>query len=541
MPELKFGEPFGLPKGILAKIDWNLSLKRVIHDLRSDFVYAPHLTFLYRNAGDELIKKVTSELRSGKFLPGHPVTIEVPKSFRARVAVKSKQLGPPFSRPGSILMPSDRLFYQVLADSAAPIIKDKTDNRRSFSHRIASKTSSEMFCPARDSWNRFQSSLAQRASIKSISYIMKVDVANFFGTINQHILINVLNDYGYPSALSSRLELMLTSFTGERSSRGILQGLFPSDLFGNFYLAPVDRFLGENRINSVRYVDDVYIFVKNVGDADKVMRKLIPFLRTYDLTLNEAKAVVIPKNHFFTEEPDLEDLFKAAMDEVSEQFDDEDFGADYGFQSEWFDEEDDDNYDSIELKATKILFDSIQEYSGQEENIERFCIPLFEKIGSDYALQHVMDSFTIRPAMGQIYASYLADYVEDDTVRRFLIDMMREKSLTDWQKMWSIAALMRRGKAGDIEMRTALKILEDSNAQEALRAVAAIYVGRFGDLGRRKSLASIYTSVPAYTQAAIYYSSHRWPSVERRNARATWGKSNPVNALLSSGVEQAKL
>ena len=68
---------------------------------------------------------------------------------------------------------------------------------------------------------------------------MKIDVANFFGSLNLHTLINVLADSGYPQVLSSRLEAILTSYTDDRSSRGILQGNYPSDLFGNFYLAPI--------------------------------------------------------------------------------------------------------------------------------------------------------------------------------------------------------------------------------------------------------------------------------------------------------------
>jgi hypothetical protein len=43
--------------------------------------------------------------------------------------------------------------------------------------------------------------------------------SNFFGSLNLHTLINVLNDSGYPKSLGSRLEAILLSYTGERSSR----------------------------------------------------------------------------------------------------------------------------------------------------------------------------------------------------------------------------------------------------------------------------------------------------------------------------------
>ena len=101
-----------------------------------------------------------------------------------------------------------------------------------------------------------RNSLAAHAKAKANKYIMRVDVANFFGSLNLHTLINVLNDSGFPQALCARLEAILTTYTGERSSRGILQGMYPSDLFGNYYFAPIDRLLDEQGVPSARYVDD---------------------------------------------------------------------------------------------------------------------------------------------------------------------------------------------------------------------------------------------------------------------------------------------
>jgi hypothetical protein len=334
MADIKVGEPFGLDPAALGRINWDLALARTIHDLRSDFIYAPHLSFIYNRAGGALIELLNSSLRAGKYSPGVPLTIEVPKTFRIRVAVHSKRLGPSFSRPGSILLPLDRLLYQALADQAAPIVDARTDPTRSFSHRLAPEGSASMFLPTRTCWGELQKSLSKHASSKAVRYILKVDVANFFGSLNQHTLINVLNDSGYPRALSSRLEAILTSYTGERSSRGILQGIYPSDLFGNYYLAPLDRFLNDYGVRSARYIDDIYVFVKSVDAADQLLRDLIPFLRSYDLVFNEAKSVIMPKSALITEEPDLEALFTEAVEEIAGQVEDDDFDVDYGFQSE---------------------------------------------------------------------------------------------------------------------------------------------------------------------------------------------------------------
>jgi hypothetical protein len=540
MGDIKSGEPFGLDASSIAKIDWNLALKRVMHDVRSDFIYAPHLNFLYSRAGDSLIQKLKAELSAGIYSPGVPLTIEVPKSFRISVATQIKRLGPNFSRPGSILLPRDRLFYQALADQATPIVVAKTDGTRSFSHKLAPEGGPNMFLPTRTCWSAMQKALKEYSADDELEYVVKVDVANFFGSLNQHELINVLSDSGYAKPLHSRLEAILTSFTGDRSSRGILQGMYPSDLFGNFYLAPIDTVLAEHGVPSARYVDDIYVFVKSMNAAGALMRELIPALRSYDLTLNEAKSKIILKSSLIAEEPDLEALFSDAVEEISSQIEDDDFDADYGFQSEWDEdsEDEDEKSEDLELKATKHLFDSIEDYAGHEENIERFCLPLFAKASSDYAVDHVMDAFKKRPAMSQIFSSYLANFLESEAVRNFLIGLLQDYSLVDWQKMWVLAALSQVPKASDAYVKVAMDILKDGDRHEALRGAAAVYVGRFGEHPRRKALVALYGSVSPYVQSAIYFSSRNWPGVERSNAKASWGSHNPLNILVTAALSK---
>lgn len=547
MADIKAGEPFGLEAIALGKIDWDLALKRVMHDVRSDFIYSPHLNYIYSRAGAKIIETLKGELKAGTYSPGLPLTIEVPKSFRISVATQIKRLGPNFSRPGSILLPRDRLLYQALADQAAPIVDSKTDKTRSFSHRLEPDGGPNMFAPTRTCWSALQKALQKHSKDDELVYVVKVDVANFFGSLNQHELINVLSDSGYPKSLHSRLEALLTSFTGDRSSRGILQGMYPSDLFGNFYLAPIDAVLDEHGVPSARYVDDIYVFVKSMKGVDRLMRELIPALRSYDLTLNEAKSKVMLKASLITEEPDLESLFSDAVDEISSQIDDDDFDADYGFQSEWDDDDEDDEPDDdakdgatteLELKATKILFDSIEDYAGHEESIERFCLPLFAKANSDYAVDHVKDAFKKRPAMSQIFASYFANFLDDDEVSQFLLDLLQDVSLVDWQRLWIVAALSQVTQASDVYVKIVMALLKDGDRHEALRAASAVYVGRFGDHSRRKALGEMYASVSTYIQSAIYFSSRTWPGVERSNAKAKWASQNPLNVLVTAALSK---
>jgi hypothetical protein len=138
--------------------------------------------------------------------------------------------------------------------------------------------------------------------------------------------------------------------------------------------------------------------------------------------------------------------------------------------------------------------------------------------------------------MSQIYASYLAKFLDNDEVREFLVELLADKSFVDWQKLWVLAALSQVAPADDESIKVAMAILKDGGRHEALRAVAAIYVGRFGDHQRRKALVSYYSSVSSYVQAAIYFSTRGWPGTERSNAKASWGSQNPLNVLLTAGM-----
>jgi hypothetical protein len=197
---------FGVDRAILKTINWKLACRRVLVDVRSDFIYAPHLSNVFRHASAELIGEVKTELDSGRFAPAPPITIDVPKSSRMQVVPRGSR-GPTFSRPGGILLPKDRLLYQALADQAAPLIEKGTDRKRSYSHRLLHK-SAEMFESSRASWNRMQTRLNKLSSSRK-GYVIKADVANCFASVNQHTLINHLEAIAYPASLRNALDTVL--------------------------------------------------------------------------------------------------------------------------------------------------------------------------------------------------------------------------------------------------------------------------------------------------------------------------------------------
>ncbi len=72
---------------------------------------------------------------------------------------------------------------------------------------------------------------------------------------------------------------------------------------------------------------------------------------------------------------------------------------------------------------------------------------MFAKAENDYSVAHVIDAFRKRTAMSQIYSSYLAKFLEDEEFGEFLLEISADVTLMDWQRMWTLAALMQRGEA----------------------------------------------------------------------------------------------
>src|SRR4051812_38920329 len=138
-----------------------------------------------------------------------------------------------FPAPASILNPVDRYVYQALVDIAGPALEAQLDRERTFSH-VPSSEPDSMFEPAHDSWSKFE--LKMQALCRSPGYIVKADIANYFERLPQHHLVNLMMAAKCAPEVVNLLEEMLLAFQ-ERDSFGIIQGVFPSDILGNFFLS----------------------------------------------------------------------------------------------------------------------------------------------------------------------------------------------------------------------------------------------------------------------------------------------------------------
>lgn len=367
----------GLANQVIEAIDWEAAAGNIEVDSRSDFILAPHLDVVFREKPSDLIEQLKSKLSAGNFEPQLPITISAPKPGV-------------LTRPGSVLMPQDRLLYQGLIEDMMPEIEAQFDRSRSFSH-VPSNEADRLFEPSFDGWNSFQNRV--EAICGETSVVLQCDVANYFDTLPQHNLINALEGCGCRTESVRLMEKLLSAFR-QKSSQGIIQGVFPSDVLGNFYLTDFDANCSLYGHPSARYVDDFFIGFSNELNARLFLNEMVENLRRVGLALNPVKTRICASQDLLFEHREVDRLFDEARGEVEAARDLVENGG-YGFQGDWI------NSDEVEeaiaegldeeLLAVRALLDYPDDTPELAEKIDRFTLPYLRAAGDDYGVERAFE------------------------------------------------------------------------------------------------------------------------------------------------------
>jgi len=520
---------FGLDKNIIKKINYKLTLDRIINNVQRDFVYAPHINAIYALAREELWSRLSTQLKNGTFNSSLPITIEVPKPSG-------------FTRPGSILKPYDRMSYQLAVDNIGLVAEKQLNRSRVFSNVLLKKDPKGlMFKSSGECYSRFQNKLVEYAKKKNFSSVLKADIASYFQNINQHTLINLLSSAGCDNLIVSFLKKLLLFFT-EKSSRGIIQGVFPSDFLGNFYLCYLDGEYSLKKIPFFRYVDDIYSFFSSRKKAYLHQLQLINWLRKEELYLNEYKTKILPTKVLLTEETKIKKMFERAKDEIILKLEEvkEEIEAFYLSTIQWdflpsgvMEPEID--YGEVDIDATKKLFDLKDVDPFTRDKIDKRCIPVFTKFKDDYGIEYFLKEYTKRAHMAQIFASYIGKIIrlKPDYIRKAEKLLLDKDIFFEYQYMWLYAALMGAKKIKKTTVDFSIKQLRNANLSEALRAICAIFIGKFGNTVQKRLFKNHYSQEQSgYVRSAILHAARHFPSSEKNACYRAWGGHNELNSLV---------
>lgn len=515
----------GLDRNIISEIDNADVVSHVKADIRSDFILAPHYNVIFNRAGDELWDQVKQQLRSGTYQPDLPVTMSVPKERF-------------FTRPGSILRPADRFVYQALVDNIMDKLEDSLDRERSFSH-VPTNTPEHMFEPNHQSWERFQARVA--VICDESEFILKADISNYFERLPQHHLVNLMAAAGCSQEVVNLLEEMMLAFR-ERNSSGIIQGVYPSDALGNFFLSDFDAYCELADILSARYVDDIFMGFPSETEARNGLASLIETLRKDGLHLNEYKTKILPSNEVIREETAIDRLFDEIREEVE---DDETYerASPYGFEVEWDEEDEDDDAleddeTGLENAAVEQLIQNIGEYPSQQDQIEKFCLPILRSAQSDIAIDHVLRNLKEKPHQTRLYFSYVSTFVRtNQDVVDALEELIDDGGVSDYQRMFVLASLLRAPSVTRATVNTALQWLQNRTVAKETRAMAAIFAAKHGVAQQKRAVRTSYEDEPSdYVRSAILYAARYLGSVERKTCKRAWGGHNAINGLIATAI-----
>lgn len=536
---------FGLDSAFIKRFKKELDVKAVRTNQFQDFFMLPQLDIIYNHAGDQLKEGVARKLATSSYGPRPAIEMEIPKS--ARLATKSlSAIGPSYFRPGSVLLPEDRVLYHFFGQEAAAKYEKFIDRSKVFSNKPLTKKGAGFAAPSLQ-WSSLKTSFEEKNKSSKYTIVLKCDIAQYFFSINQHEAINQLEHYGLEPELVRLGERFLAGLTMDRSSRGIVQGCYGSDVIGNGYLSAIDEYIEDAGFIHFRYVDDMYILFENSESMREFFPGFVKRLREYDLALNESKTFISLPSKLLREETELDKAIAKAKKEAVENLTTyEEIEVDSGaYDGESYIEilEMAPDESEVELHATIEIFDKLDDFKGEErDRAEAFCLSIFRRASDPRAIPYVIARWSRHQDKARDFALYLNRFVTDEKHRSLIDKALLDASsqMIDFQWAWA-AMLMRRMKKMSPELLgVAQNIQKDGSRHEVIRSLLTYTVCRHGTAPAKKVVRDAYPSSPLLVQLAILHSSEFFTAGERAALLKTAEAHGDLQALLCQALKAQK-
>ncbi len=147
----------------------------------------------------------------------------------------------------------------------------------------------------------FRKSIGVKNAINSLIYTKninnmygyKVDIKNYFNSINKDILLsNLVNDiepdlYNLISELLNNKCIYNNEIINE--DMGVIAGSPISAFLANYYLKNIDNYFWNEKVFYIRYADDIIIFTNTYEELIKYKNELNNYLVKYKLSINKDK------------------------------------------------------------------------------------------------------------------------------------------------------------------------------------------------------------------------------------------------------------
>ena len=149
----------------------------------------------------------------------------------------------------------------------------------------------------------FRSSSGVKNAIRSISNIKtinkmhgyKVDISNYFNSIDTSILLNNLKHDITDDILYKLLESILSNkqveYNGKiiEEQKGVMAGTPISAFLANYYIKDIDEYFWNQKVVYLRYADDIILFCNSKEDLYSYKDTLLKYFEKFNLSINHDK------------------------------------------------------------------------------------------------------------------------------------------------------------------------------------------------------------------------------------------------------------
>lgn len=136
-------------------------------------------------------------------------------------------------------------------------------------------------------------------------YGYKVDIKNYFNSIDISILLNDLQNDLKDAQLFNLLKSILTNeyvlYNDKliKEKKGVMAGVPISAFLSNYYLRKLDKYFYDNNIIYLRYADDIIVFAESLELIKTYKKHIIDYLESVHLEINTDKEYLYkPKEKF---------------------------------------------------------------------------------------------------------------------------------------------------------------------------------------------------------------------------------------------------
>lgn len=276
-------------KNVYEAVVDGLDLKQAVQDSsqRNDLLPPRPDDKVGGELGIRFSEWLRSQMQRGRYEPDAASFVPVPKQGF-------------LTRPAALLTLTDRVVYEALTAALRPRSEK------------AILSSDIVLWPrgfvAKSRWKEFESS--EHGSVDG--YVVKADISGFYDSISHDLLAELL------IKATGRRDVVaaLMDFLGRvmRASKGVPQGLVPSDLLATVYLSSVDAAMVTLGFDYRRHGDDIRIFADDFPSARRALSILESNVRRHSLLLNPSKSQIWKQRSYRRSQSRVDNLVKKAKE-----------------------------------------------------------------------------------------------------------------------------------------------------------------------------------------------------------------------------------